>query len=419
MNKKSYILIIGGELRNKGAQAMSFIVVEEMKKRFPELTPVLISDGDASPNVLERLKGKKRRKDLDSFTFPIKRSVNTERIASIKRVLKRVVFFRSDVRNIKYYKDAAFCVDISGFAFGKKWGYDACVNYLRRLELILKYNTPVFLLPQSFGPFDFEEDKQTNNLRHYANHILPKVKKIYAREQDGYEKMIELCPSAHIVKRPDIVLQNRELDLKYVFQNQPDYCSHIPKSLQGNVGIVPNMRNYDHGNSSILDKMYKEIVSLLLDKGKNVCLIRHASEDLEICSRIKSWFAEDNRVEIYGEDRYCFEYELLFERCDFLIASRFHSIVHAYKCTKPCIAIGWAVKYYELLDSVGQAEYVFDVSSPDFEPNSVLNAVAYFVDNSEALKPAIQNAVSKAQCESIFDEVEQEVRAILSDKVDK
>ncbi len=93
MNKKSYILIIGGELRNKGAQAMSFIVVEEMKKRFPELTPVLISDGDASPNVLERLKGKKRRKDLDSFTFPIKRSVNTGRIVSIKSATKRFQYF--------------------------------------------------------------------------------------------------------------------------------------------------------------------------------------------------------------------------------------------------------------------------------------------------------------------------------------
>ena len=33
---KKYILVTGGELRNKGAQAMTFITVDQIAKKFPE-----------------------------------------------------------------------------------------------------------------------------------------------------------------------------------------------------------------------------------------------------------------------------------------------------------------------------------------------------------------------------------------------
>ena len=43
-----YILITGGNLINKGAQAMTFIAVDEIKRRFPDREVVVISDVDAA-----------------------------------------------------------------------------------------------------------------------------------------------------------------------------------------------------------------------------------------------------------------------------------------------------------------------------------------------------------------------------------
>ncbi|MDZ7835034.1 MAG: polysaccharide pyruvyl transferase family protein [Alkalibacterium sp.] len=55
------------------------------------------------------------------------------------------------------------------------------------------------------------------------------------------------------------------------------------------------------------------------------------------------------------------EFDILVEKLDFIIGSRFHSIVHSYKNHVPCIAIGWATKYHELLKLFGQYDYMFDV----------------------------------------------------------
>ena len=43
-----------------------------------------------------------------------------------------------------------------------------------------------------------------------------------------------------------------------------------------------------------------------------------------------------------------------------MIGSRYHSLVHAYKNGVPVIAIGWAVKYDELLNEFDQSTYSFE-----------------------------------------------------------
>lgn len=41
MQNEKYVIITRGELANKGAQSMTFIVEDEISKRFPDCTPVL------------------------------------------------------------------------------------------------------------------------------------------------------------------------------------------------------------------------------------------------------------------------------------------------------------------------------------------------------------------------------------------
>ena len=48
------IIITGGELFNKGAQAMTFIAVDEMKKRFPDHQILVLSEMDLQRSKEER-----------------------------------------------------------------------------------------------------------------------------------------------------------------------------------------------------------------------------------------------------------------------------------------------------------------------------------------------------------------------------
>ena len=48
------IIITGGELFNKGAQAMTFIAVDELKKRFPAHQILVLSELDLQRSKEER-----------------------------------------------------------------------------------------------------------------------------------------------------------------------------------------------------------------------------------------------------------------------------------------------------------------------------------------------------------------------------
>ncbi|MHC4526828.1 MAG: polysaccharide pyruvyl transferase family protein [Planctomycetota bacterium] len=91
-----------------------------------------------------------------------------------------------------------------------------------------------------------------------------------------------------------------------------------------------------------------------------VYIVRHSDEDLGICKRLKSLFADDAKVKLIEDDLSAIELEGVLEKFDFIIASRYHSIVHAYKNSVPAIVMGWAGKYFELLREFDQAEYYFD-----------------------------------------------------------
>ena len=90
----------------------------------------------------------------------------------------------------------------------------------------------------------------------------------------------------------------------------------------------------------------------------------------------------------------------------YLVASRFHSIVHAFKNGIPCIALGWATKYYDLLTLFGQEQYVLDFRD-EIGTENVSTAIekmdrAY---RDESLK--IQNKLVTVQEHNVFDVVSQ------------
>ena len=107
--------------------------------------------------------------------------------------------------------------------------------------------------------------------------------------------------------------------------------------------------------------MYESIITELLRYGKTIYLLRHAAHDSRLCNEIKKSFFEEKRVVVLQEEFSCVEFNELVKKFDYLIASRFHSIVHAFKNGIPCIALGWATKYHDLLAQFDQAQYLLDV----------------------------------------------------------
>ena len=402
-DKRKYFVILGGNFVNIGAEAMTFVTVSALKKRYPNCEIVMVSQFDAS-------------KDNSNFTFRvldlservIKHSVKTrfdpEYVVSgmAKLMLGKGNNFKQTrvLRELLTKCSAVF--DISGYAISSQWPNEITLSKLRYVDLFTSNGIPFYFMPQSFGPFEYDDNKEYMLLR--LRESLPKSSKIFVREDEGYQLLSSLIGKDRVAKSYDMVLQSRDIDREDIYKIAPD-IKKVNIETSGNVAVIPNMRNFDHGNKEEILSLYRDVVQLLLDLGKNVYLISHSAEDKAACGMIKEKFLKNSGVIQVAERIDSWNFDGLIRQFDFAIASRYHSIVHSYKAGVPCIALGWATKYHELLKTVDQSQYIFDVRDLG-KKDIILSAIEQMSTLVKKEKATIQQRVAAIQETNCFDSID-------------
>ena len=127
--------------------------------------------------------------------------------------------------------------------------------------------------------------------------------------------------------------------------------------------------------------------------------------DLPLCKKLKACFESDDRVILLEQDFNCLEFNELVKRFPFLIASRFHALVHAYKNAVPCIAIGWAVKYQNLLKTFEQERFAFAVGD-GLQEESLDCAIDRLSETCREEAERIRQHLQAIQENNVFDVLE-------------
>lgn len=387
------IIITGGELFNKGAQAMTFVAVDELRRRFPEHQIYLLSELD-----LQRPADERRKYAFDFMGwYPIKfaRCQHNPLLRLLCKIRNGAELREAEA----IYRNADLMIDISGYALGSNWSVRNCHHYLDHLEFAKAFDIPVYLMPQSFGPFDFAGEEGEQILRRIRA-LLPCAKMIFAREQEGYEALRNTFGLDNVRLAGDLVLANKEVSLENVFVSVPEIS--VPELAQRSVGVIPNARNSDLGDESAILAMYQKMIVKALEQGNTVYLLSHSTHDKALCGRIKALFAQDARVVWLEQEFSCLEFNELVKRFRYLIASRFHSIVHAYKNGVPCIVLGWATKYHELLKQFHQERFMFDVREA-WDIGHILSAMDSIEAGCAEEAKTILCALEHKQKENVFD----------------
>ncbi len=361
-------LITGATFVNKGAQAMLFVAINEIKKRFPKAI-IYFLVGDMGLNSPEEIK-----KEYD-FIFWVED--NWEH-ASIFDALPNMTAI----------------VDVSGYALSSNWN---CNWYVRILRKAKESNTPLFLMPQSYGPFEFDKEKNEE-----IKELLTHPKAIFTRESISYRWFCEQYQLKNVRTSDDLVLQNKGVDLRNIKTSiESNTVEYIQIPNTSNIAIIPNIRTYTFGNKEHILEMYNRLIERLCKMGKNIYIVMH-SDDNEVCDDIYAMFAQNPRVFYIKEEMDCFEYEAFICQFEFIIASRYHAIIHAFKQNIPCIAVGWAEKYSELMNRVEQNEFVFDVRE-ELSITNIENAIIKMSDTLVKQKEKLAIAISNIQTNNCFD----------------
>ncbi len=378
--KENSILIIGGNLINKGAQAMTFSVVDQLVSKRYSKKIYLLSSKDYNNSY--------KNKEIYNFDF-LPWDINLK--LKIVNPLVRIVFSRKNngeilKKVVKILQDSKTIIDISGYSLSTQWGLMKSLGYLLNIIIARRFGINFYIMPQSIGPFEYPKKILLNPL---LKLYLKYPKKIFIREEDGIES-IKPYTIKNVSKSFDIVLMNPLQSFKNIFKDKVD-LKEI--KLEGNpVSIVPNLKINEMVKYDDLIILYKKIIEKLIENKKTVYIINHSDNDIGLSMNIKREFLDNIYVNLISDDLNSIELEKIIKQSNFIVASRYHSIINAYKNGIPSIVIGWALKYYELVKNFNQLEYYFDCRKKiDFE------------DLSKAVGRMLQNF--KKESQKILEEI--------------
>lgn len=405
------VLIAGANFNNKGAQSMLFVAIDEIKKRIPDCE-VYFGCGLGDPR-LDNVCFKQICFSREGRYIALGggQAVFNFFVAIAKACIKFAKGKRSNLWNFldakKYIQSMDLIVDVSGFALGDKWSRRTNENFLNTIRLAKEYNIPIFIMPQSFGPFNYQPGLE--DIRDEIADLLQYPAAVYAREKEGYEFLTRDFGLVNVSLSNDLVLQNKGVELKNIYLAPP--VLSLPEiTTQHNVGIVPNVQCFKHGSAETVLNVYRAVINELLSQNKEVYVFRHSGEDLAVCKRIAEMFESESHVHLLYNDFSCLEYDAFVKNFEFIICSRFHGIVHAYKNYIPAIALGWAVKYKELTESVGQSSYIFDITAKTCDEAAVVDAVKRMIENINIERDVIQRHVLGIQSGNCFECISEWVK---------
>jgi len=387
------VIIVGGELFNKGAQAMTFTVVDQIKRRFPDKDIYLFSTQDFN-------RGEKEKNIYDFNILPWDLKSKLRLLYSGNKLFKKENYKYDYIKDSmkEIIKGTEFFIDVSGYALSSQWGWFGSVNYLLNIAIAKKYSIPYYIFPQSIGPFDYPV-KYKIFLYPLLKLYLKYPKKIFPREKEGLECVYKFRKK-NVEKKYDIVLQNQGYNLANIFKKKVN-LKNI-KIENNSVGVIPNSRVVERVNSEEIYSIYKLIIKKIINTKKSVYILRHSYEDLIICEKIKKFFSNNKNVILISDDLNAIELENIIKQFDFVIASRYHSIIHSYKNGVPALVIGWATKYFELLKDFDQLGYFFDCRN-NISISEIDNKLNNMIKNYSNEKNKILYKINSRQKENIFD----------------
>lgn len=364
-------LIVGGQFSNKGSQFMIFTAVNEIKNRYQDalvwFCPNFWDDEYQQENKYKIL------------ILPDGADVHS----TLYELLPRL--------------DGI--IDVSGYALASHGRINETKRYMNYLQLAKSFQISYYIMPQSFGPFDYDEKTKEELIS-----LLSFAKVIYAREREGYRLLVDHFHLTNVKYSKDLVLQNKNISLKNIYRNLDDDLKIYQKYnifTENNVAVIPNIQNYRYGNQEKVLQMYIDIVQKLMSLGREVYIISY-SEDWDVCKDIFEAVKKNKKAHLYNEEFDCIEFGELIRNFHYVIASRFHAVVHAYKEYKPCVVIGWAEKYKELLKSFHQEKFVFNVQE-FLDKENILQAVEYLDQEYEKESRVIASIMPSMQKENCFD----------------
>ena len=237
----------------------------------------------------------------------------------------------------------------------------------------------LIMLPQAFGPFENAHSKNV------INFIYGQADIIYAREQQSYEYLSQVCPNTDKIKViPDFTCL-------CPIEQKPSI--QLPKKSY--VLVIPNARMMDKTAAGVSNAYFDfliRVVEFLRNNDEHVYLLNHEGEGDELLLHsLNSKLEEPLPIctNLTGP-----EIKALIKDCKLLISARYHGVVSGLTQGVPTLCTSWSHKYGELLKEHKCDINILEVSDIEASLTLIREALANPTDFSS--KEGCEEKVEKA-----------------------
>lgn len=256
-------------------------------------------------------------------------------------------------RYLKAYSEADIIIDLSGDSFtdAKLTSLLNCINMFPGIV----FGKPLILFSQSIGPF--------RRLSYpIIRFCLSKSSLITARGEitKRYLESMQINTPIFLVADCAFVLKPASPQrVQEILQNENISVGNKPL-----IGISVNtMLDDEHGRYI---NLMAQICDYIIDNfDAQIILISHSfrptEDDRVIAAKVHEKATNKNQISIVRYEYSPEELKGIIGRCAVFIGARMHSNIAALSQCIPTIAVPWNHKYYEIMKSLGQAEYIYSI----------------------------------------------------------
>jgi polysaccharide pyruvyl transferase WcaK-like protein len=394
-------IVTGIQMRNKGSQAMFLSLYSALKSKYQDCDVVGFASKYDSPEQYNF-----RLLPFDNFT----RFVFEHRLQKVPHLASVLTYFVSKFRRHDKWigklsemegalrkADAVF--DASGYALGSGWPKQSGRALLQTIKIARQYKKKIILMPQSFGPFDWGEKDDASFLEQVKEELTYPAR-IYAREREGYQ-CLSVLGLNNVELSADLVVREK------LFPRASDILRHaetrgIEYPPRDSVGFIINRNLYRIGDAADVREMYTRILQKLIDNGEKVCILNTSTADTDLVDSILEKISDRQNIDVITGEYSSPELIDMIARFKYVVASRYHSVVFAYRNGVPAVILGWASKYDDLAALFQQQDYVFDIRDPGAD--RIITQIDRMGANYQMEARRIKECLERIQVDSVVQQ---------------
>jgi len=388
MPRKRDIYLAGCSFINKGPEAMVLTAAGALRNHFPKTgmcvrTPLEYCD-------IAR----------DNGLLPVRSDYPHSVVGRLRSKMQMVRLFRR-----------AILVDIGGYQFGDPWGEEHAWRKLRSVKYFKKSGSPVFFMPQTWGPFSCA------SLGEAVREIVRNADLVFARDKGSFAELQKLVGPNHsnVFFAHDLAWGFQGADLSF----GREMLRKLGLEVEGStftVCITPNLRVYERSAGTGSDNAYMKVLCQIIrhlcsKHDAQIVLMGHelrlsnvkTPDDRLLCGYLVESLGPDLPVVHMNQYLPAAQVKSIIGNCDLVISSRYHGLIAALSQGVPAAAIGWAHKYDELFAEFDLSANLLSLSKSEAEVLGDIDAIVgrlpeiakKILPVAEMMKKSGQEAISQ------------------------